>query len=208
MNPTELEKKILDTAERLFLEKGFNGTSTTDIARAVGCNQALMHYYYRTKEKLFSDIYMQKIEQFLNYANLYKYDGDFYGFVNQMVCAYFDFLNTHRQLPFFIINELALNKDRRCQIKDIVVQNQQKQEIYYSVDKIIQDEIKKGTIKPIETFDLLINCLSLVAMTFLTLPMVTDFLQKTPEQVDQYLENRKKEIMTSILCRLKPEQTI
>ena len=38
-----IEKRILWVAERLFLEKGFNGTSTTEIAKAVGCNQALIH---------------------------------------------------------------------------------------------------------------------------------------------------------------------
>ena len=47
-----IEQRILWVAERLFLEKGFNGTSTTEIAKTVGCNQTLIHYYFRTKEKL------------------------------------------------------------------------------------------------------------------------------------------------------------
>ncbi|MBP6661652.1 MAG: helix-turn-helix transcriptional regulator, partial [Paludibacter sp.] len=48
-NESSLEESILETAERLFLEKGFALTSTTEIAKAVGCNQALVHYYFRTK---------------------------------------------------------------------------------------------------------------------------------------------------------------
>ena len=40
-----LEQTILEVAERLFLEKGFALTSTTEIAKEVGCNQALVHYY-------------------------------------------------------------------------------------------------------------------------------------------------------------------
>ena len=43
------EKAILKVAEKMFLEKGFAMVSTTDIANKVGCNQALVHYYYRTK---------------------------------------------------------------------------------------------------------------------------------------------------------------
>ena len=35
------------------MEKGFDAVSTTDIARKVGCNQALVHYYFRTKDNLF-----------------------------------------------------------------------------------------------------------------------------------------------------------
>ncbi|MDR0510259.1 MAG: TetR/AcrR family transcriptional regulator [Rikenellaceae bacterium] len=47
------EQEILDAAERLFLQKGYELTSTTEIAREAGCNQALVHYYHRTKEQLF-----------------------------------------------------------------------------------------------------------------------------------------------------------
>ena len=59
-NPT-MEIQILETAEKLFLEKGFASTSTTEIAREVGCNQALVHYYFRTKENLFNTIFEQKL---------------------------------------------------------------------------------------------------------------------------------------------------
>ena len=38
-----MESIILETAERLFLDKGFALTSTTEIAREAGCNQALVH---------------------------------------------------------------------------------------------------------------------------------------------------------------------
>ena len=48
-----LEQQILAVAEELFIANGFDGTSTTMIAQKVGCNQALIHYYFRTKENLF-----------------------------------------------------------------------------------------------------------------------------------------------------------
>ena len=51
------EQQILASAEKLFLQKGFSATSTTDIARDAGCNQALVHYYFRTKENLFNRIF-------------------------------------------------------------------------------------------------------------------------------------------------------
>jgi AcrR family transcriptional regulator len=57
-----MEQAILEAAEKLFLEKGFASTSTTQIAREVGCNQALVHYYYRTKENLFNTIFENKFK--------------------------------------------------------------------------------------------------------------------------------------------------
>ena len=55
-----LEQDILDAASELFLSRGFDNTSTTDIAKKAGCNQALVHYYFRTKENLFQRIFLQK----------------------------------------------------------------------------------------------------------------------------------------------------
>jgi len=55
-----MEQTILEVAERLFLEKGFALTSTTEIAKEAGCNQALVHYYFRTKDNLFNTIFEQK----------------------------------------------------------------------------------------------------------------------------------------------------
>ena len=59
MKPKEenMEYKILKAAEKLFLEQGFIRTKMAQIAEEAGCNQALVHYYYRTKELLFEKIY-------------------------------------------------------------------------------------------------------------------------------------------------------
>ena len=61
----DMEQSILKVAEQLFLDKGFNRTSTTEIARVVGCNQTLIHYYFRTKENLFNRIFEKKLEQII-----------------------------------------------------------------------------------------------------------------------------------------------
>jgi len=60
------EQMILETAERLFLRKGYAMTSTTEIAREVGCNQALVHYYFRTKDRLFEAIFEKKVRLFVS----------------------------------------------------------------------------------------------------------------------------------------------
>ena len=59
-----MEKLILEAAEKLFLEKGFDLTSTTQIAKEAGCNQALVHYYFRTKDNLFNMIFESKFNAF------------------------------------------------------------------------------------------------------------------------------------------------
>ena len=65
-NEQSMEQAILEEAEKLFLEKGFALTSTTEIAKRVGCNQALVHYYFRTKDNLFNTIFRTKIQSLLS----------------------------------------------------------------------------------------------------------------------------------------------
>lgn len=56
------EQAILQAAEKEFLDKGFALAKTTDIARAAGVTHAMLHYYYRTKEKLFERIFQEKVQ--------------------------------------------------------------------------------------------------------------------------------------------------
>ena len=55
------EEKILETASKVFTEKGFSGTRTRDIAEHAGINLALLNYYFRSKEKLFEQVMKAKI---------------------------------------------------------------------------------------------------------------------------------------------------
>ncbi len=100
---TNLEQVILDAATELFLERGFDSTSTTDIAKKAGCNQALVHYYFRTKENLFQGIFKKNIETFLSFANNYKYSGEFFPFLEKGIETYFDILKSNRNVPLFLI---------------------------------------------------------------------------------------------------------
>ena len=100
-----LEIQILQAAEELFLSNGFAGTSTTDIAKRVGCNQALVHYYFRTKENLFLQVFMAKLDMILKTLQqpLLNQDADFFDKLRNVIGAYYDFLANYTRLPFFVI---------------------------------------------------------------------------------------------------------
>jgi len=55
--------KILETAIRLFSERGFNGTTTKEIAEEAGVNEALIFRYFSTKRDLYGAIIEKKIEE-------------------------------------------------------------------------------------------------------------------------------------------------
>ena len=63
-NALTTEEKIRQAATKVFLEKGFDGTTTRDIAAEAGINLALLNYYFRSKQKLFDSVFEEMIQLF------------------------------------------------------------------------------------------------------------------------------------------------
>ena len=60
-------QKILDAAERLFADQGFDATSVESIAAAAGVNKALIYYYFKDKwRRHFSCSPEEFLEHFLS----------------------------------------------------------------------------------------------------------------------------------------------
>src|SRR5436309_11093265 len=59
------EEKIIAAARKVFLSKGMDGARMQDIADEAGINKALLHYYFRSKDKLFEHIFMEVVAAFL-----------------------------------------------------------------------------------------------------------------------------------------------
>ena len=62
MEYSEKQIQIMETAETLFAEKGFNGTSIRDISDKAGVNLAMVSYYFGSKEKLFETLFDYRSE--------------------------------------------------------------------------------------------------------------------------------------------------
>ncbi len=54
-------EKILDTAERLFAEKGFDGVSVREITSRAGCNVASVSYYFGSKKELYLTVFRERL---------------------------------------------------------------------------------------------------------------------------------------------------
>lgn len=201
---SQLEEKILQTAEELFMENGYDATSTTDIAKRVGCNQALIHYYFRTKENLFQQIFTNKFQLILQFIRTEEEgEMDFWKALTKLIDNYFDMLSHHRKLPFFLLTELVMNEERRQAIRMNIVTNMEYLNYYAVWDRLVKEEVAKGNIRPIETMDLTLNVISLVVFTFLSLPLYSDMFLQNPNEINGYLERRKEEIKTLIFRGLK-----
>jgi len=63
MEYNEKQQKIMEAAELLFAEQGFNGTSVRDIAEKAGVNLAMISYYFGSKDKLLETLFAERTEK-------------------------------------------------------------------------------------------------------------------------------------------------
>src|SRR5438067_208004 len=56
------KSRILDAAERLFLEHGFEATSLRQLTAAAGVNLAAVNYHFGSKEELFQAVLTRRLD--------------------------------------------------------------------------------------------------------------------------------------------------
>ena len=200
-----IEKRILWVAERLFLEKGFSGTSTTEIAKTVGCNQALIHYYFRTKEKLFWDVFAPKMEQVVEYLDAPLDESlNFMDRISNIIDFYFGILELDERLAPFIVNELIMHPGRWDTFRDRFLRNERRRSAFTRFESMVRDEIANGSIREIQPIDLLLNIMSLTISAFIVAPKGFARDECDSSERREYLSRRKeniKELVTNGLLR-------
>lgn len=175
MNPTELsaEEKILISASRLFTEKGFAATRTRDIAADAGINLALLNYYYRSKEKLFTEVMKLRVVQLfgrlLPILNNPKTDLE-----EKFTLAsdlYFKVLTEHPDLPLFVLSEMHKKTSNIAPLLPI--------------KKVLEGSVVLSQIRErrpdIDPFQILLNFLGMTLFPFMAQPVFLQFgiLDKT-----------------------------
>ena len=195
-----IEKRILWVAERLFLEKGFSGTSTTEIAKTVGCNQALIHYYFRTKEKLFWDVFAPKVEQFVEYLDAPLDESvDFMERIRNVIDFYFGILELDERLAPFIVNELIMNPGRWDKFRDRYLRNESRSRAFNRFENMVNVEIETGRVRPMRPIDLLMNIMSLTLSAFIVAPKGFANGECDSNLRKSYLDLRKEDIKELII---------
>ena len=62
VDPTDTKSRILDAAEELFMEHGFEATSLRLITTAAGVNLAAVNYHFGSKEELFQAVLTRRLD--------------------------------------------------------------------------------------------------------------------------------------------------
>jgi AcrR family transcriptional regulator len=202
MQKNNMEEQILLVAKELFMQNGYEGVSTTQVAKAVGCNQALVHYYYRTKQNLFKIICQQEIQKMLKIlVDIPQEDISFENFIEKIIEAQIGFLKNNPDAPFFIIGELRHNSEVLKMMRELF--SEFGKEIVGKIRMFVEMKQSKGELNDVSVEDLLIDIASLDVMSFVGQVLFTQILEMDSQTQEAFWERRKTHIKKLILSSIK-----
>jgi len=199
MQTPSTEEKILAAARKIFVDKGLEGARMQDIADEAGINKAMLHYYFRSKEKLFDTIFTDVAKEFLpKLFAILTADKTLFEKIELFCAAYIEHETKTPYVPVFIIKEI--NRGPKALMQRIT---QVGSPPFDAVIAQIKRETKAGIIKPLEPFDLLLNTLSLCIFPYLAKPMVQAVTGMNTVQFNDMMKKRCATVSKVIIDSIK-----
>ncbi len=193
------ELRIIEAAKQVFIEKGFDGARMQEIADLAGINKAMLHYYFRSKDKLFFTIFDDIFSRFMpavqkGFASDMSVEEKIKFFIN----SYITMLQANPYVPIFILHELTRNPDElKAHIHDKVTNN------FKTFQEQMQLEINQGLIKPIDFRQIVTNIIALCVFPFVARPLLQEVFSADNESFDKLIEARKTIVPDMILNWIK-----
>ena len=197
-----IESRIIEAAKQEWIEKGLDQTSIRDVAAVVGINRPTLHYYFRTKDKMFQAVFASIVSNFLPHIDaIFSKQEPFEKKLGEIIDVYFDIFTANPLLPKFIIGEIHRDVDHLIDTFYILKFDQ----YLHHIGELLQQEIDRNHLKKVP--------LQFIFMTFysqLTFPFLSHNLSKrlffhdNPEEYTRFLAEWKQHIIAQITRLLYP----
>ena len=196
----DTEQLILEAAIREFSTKGFDGARTSTIAADAGVTHAMLHYYFRTKEKLFERIFKDKIRYVINMviSPMVEAEGNIKQRIRDGIEKHFDFLLANKELPIFFIT--ALNSRPEAYQEVIGEFSTNARDRICTLQEELDKAYERGEICEVRADQLIGDIASLNVFPFLAYPML--MAATGHSDYNTYMDMRRKEIVEIILKRI------
>ena len=206
--PANAEERILDAAHRVFLLRGSAGARTQEIADEAGVNKALLHYYFRSKERLATAVFRRAATKLMPpvIAALAS-DDELETKIGRVIDIELDVLLDHPYLPGYIISELTHNPARAKELLAAlagVAIDELAPRVFDTLGRQIRARVREGRMRPIAPDQFMLNLLSLCIFPFAARPMVQAILQLDDDDFARLIARRKRDLPTFFLHGLRP----
>ncbi len=199
----DTEQIILNTARKHFVQKGFAAARMQEIADEAQINKAMLHYYFRSKDKLYQEVVRRTLGQiFPKLATAMTSDGNVLERTKHIVETYIDTILEHPEIPLFIVSELSQKKVQ-------FVEEIKKQAEFFPAMQVFLSqmltEMQEGRIRQFPPVQLMLNILSMCVFPFMAKPAIGAFFEVSDTDFEMMMKERKAVIMDFVTQALKVE---
>ena len=108
---------LLDTAEALFIQKGFDATSLKQVAENAGVTKGHLYYYYKTKQELFDAVLERYFRSYIKAFDFaIKGEKDVRARLHAAIDAYLDLIGANPDYPRLVQREVCSDSPNIKQI--------------------------------------------------------------------------------------------
>ncbi len=184
----EKQIQILKVAEKLFAEKGFDGTSIRNISKDAGVNIAMVSYYFGSKEKMLESLILFRTSDLrIQLENLLKDASSPFEKINKIIELYISKINKNKFIYQILHFELS-SKKRTTNFRNFKEVKRKNLEL---LEKIIQEGQHAGVFR--ENINVVLIPPTILGTFFdfqMNRPYYEELLQlDTDEAFDHYINN-------------------
>jgi AcrR family transcriptional regulator len=200
------EAVILDAAHRVFLRRGTAGARTQEIADEAGVNKALLHYYFRTKDRLADAVFQRAVRQLLpGLFAILASDEPLDAKVERAVAYEMAFFERNPYLPGYVLGELAQRPER---VRELVLEAlplpiaELRARMFGRLGEQLEAGARAGTVRRMPPEQFVVNLIALCHFPFAARPMLEVFLGE--DGFETFLRERTADLTRYILHAIRP----
>ncbi len=181
------EENILFGAEKLFAEKGFEGTSIREISKEANVNISMISYYFGSKEKLFERIFEYRMNESLSFAKeiLANEEIDEWQKLMIVITRYIDRVKSLKTFYLILQREQLTNKNENI----VKILEDSKKGFLSIYSQLIKEGLEKKVFKNNIRVEFLHSTISGTIFTALhTFPIYKNFFSGDKNYENQYFE--------------------
>lgn len=197
-----MENRIIDAARAVFIEKGYAETSMSEIAAKAGINRPALHYYFRTKDKMFQAVFGSIVSSVIPkvFDAIMHKEKSVAERTECIIDAYYSLFMKTPQLPLFMLREL--NRDPEMLIKTILGLNVA--DTMREAISSLLEEMDEGKLKKVPLQFIFFNFYSLLTFPFLTIDISRKIFENNDDTLRESLTEWKKNIVFQMENLLVP----
>ncbi len=204
----DTERRILDAARKVFMRRGTAGARMQEIAEEAGVNQALLHYYFRSKDGLSEAVFREAAGRLIPAVACVLESGDsLEQKVEQFVHLYIDTVRKTPFLPGYILAEMHHHPERLPALAAKVAGGSPSARAGVVRDRLdaeLRARAAAGTMRPIDAEQFLVNVLALCVFPFVARPMLSVVFGLDEPAFERFLDERRAELPGFIFNALRP----